>query len=328
MGTAPQYVVSQGECTTIHTGGMLPKGADAVVMVEHTQSVGSEDIEVYRSVGNRENVLSTGEEVGKGDEILPARKRLRPADIGSLMALGIMRIQVSCRPRVGIISSGDEVVSPDQTPEPGQVRDVNAYTLDAIVQEAGGIPKRYGIIPDDDVILENKARLALSENDIVVITAGSSASVRDLTSTVINRLGIPGVIVHGVNVRPGKPTILAVCQNKAVVGLPGNPVSAYVIAKLFVLPAIRQFLGVSIEDSALRIKAKLTVNLPSQAGREEWIPVRLKKVEISKQEVILADPIYAKSNFITNLVRADGFVRLHSDATGISANEEVEVYPI
>ncbi len=322
MGGVPGFSLAAAQCALIHTGGMLPEGADAVVMVEHTQSARPGEVEVLRAVAAGENVLKVGEDVLPGDEVIPAGVRIRPAEIGGLMALGMIKTQVSRRPRVGIISSGDEVVSPEKTLGPGQVRDVNAYTLSSLVDAAGGQPVRYGIVSDQEKVMREVGSKALAECDVVVITAGSSASTRDLTSQVVNSLGKPGVLVHGVNVRPGKPTILAVCNNKAVIGLPGNPVSALVIAWLFVIPVVEALLGLAYRQPCPSASARLTLNLSSQAGREDWIPVRL----IPGAGGYQADPVFGKSNLIFSLARADGLVRIPADATGLEAGEQVEVY--
>lgn len=321
MGSVPQFSIESANCALIHTGGMMPHGSDAVVMLENTQRVSSGEIELLRSVAVGENVLKIGEDIGLGDEVIPAGKRLRPADIGGLVALGITNVSVAKPPVVGILSTGDEIVPPDTEIKAGQVRDINSYTLSTLVQESGGVGHRYGIIPDDPILLRSQAQRALEESDLVVITAGSSASARDLTSQVINQLAPPGVLVHGVNVRPGKPTILAVCDGKAVIGLPGNPVSALVIAGLFVIPVIESLLGLQIIPPKPIIQARLTINLPSQAGREDWIPVHL----IQNGEGYRAEPIFGKSNLIFTLARADGLLCIPSDATGLSAGEIVDV---
>jgi molybdopterin molybdotransferase len=321
MGGAPDITLSTGVCALIHTGGMLPEGGDAVVMVEYTQSVHQEEVEILRAVAVGENVIKVGEDVSEGQEVIPAGTRLRPAEIGGLMALGIPEVTVARRPRVGIISSGDEVVSPEMDLAPGQVRDVNSYTLSALVQSAGGVPVMYGIVPDQRRAMRTIAEQARQENDLVVITAGSSASARDLTAEVIGALGAPGVLVHGVNVRPGKPTILAVCDGKAMIGLPGNPVSALVIASLFVVPVIEGLLGLRRERPRPAVAARLSLNLASQTGREEWVAVRLQREAAG----YLAEPIFGKSNLIFTLARADGLVRIPPDATGLSMGENVEV---
>lgn len=321
MGAEAGIRLEARQCALIHTGGMLPEGADAVVMIEYTQSVRSGEVEILRPVAYDENVLKIGEDVKEGQQVIEAGVRIRPAEIGGLMALGITRIPVARKPAVGIISSGDELVAPDTMPGPAQVRDVNAYTLGALVSEAGGVGVNYGIQPDRAEALRSAAAQALLECDIIVITAGSSASTRDLTADVISMLGSPGVLVHGVSVRPGKPTILAVCAGKAVIGLPGNPVSALVIASLFVKPVIERLLGLPAGRPRPSLAARLTLNLSSQAGREDWIPVRL----LDTQEGYQADPVFGKSNLIFTLARADGLVRIPAAANGLAAGELVEV---
>lgn len=321
MGRAAALELSPGQCALIHTGGMVPPGADAVVMVEHTQSTHSGQVEILRAVALNENLIQIGEDVSKGQEVIPTGKRLRPADLGGLMALGFTQVTVARRPRVGILSSGDEVIPPSQTPAPGQVRDVNAYTLQALVTEAGGEGILYGIVPDSLEKMVSAVSQAKSECDLVVVTAGSSASTRDLTSVVINGMGKPGVLVHGVNIRPGKPTILGVCDQIAMVGLPGNPVSAMVITGLFVVPALQKMLGETNPRLKAKVPARLMTNLSSQAGREEWVPVRLQKGE----DELHALPIFGKSNLIFNLSMADGLVRIPADATGLPAGSMVDI---
>jgi molybdopterin molybdotransferase len=228
---------------------------------------------------------------------------------------------------VGLISSGDEVIPPDQTPQPGQVRDINSYSLAALVTQSGGVPVFYGIIGDSFETLQTTAARALTECDLVVITAGSSASTRDMTADVIATLGAPGVLVHGINTRPGKPTILGVCGGKAVIGLPGNPVSALVNGYLFVAPVIEKLLGIPAGRPKASVRAKLTVNLASQAGREDWQPVRLIQGAGGEDGVgWLAQPVFGKSNLIFSLAAADGLVRVPPAATGLGAGEIVEVF--
>ena len=321
MGVPAAVELRRGQCALIHTGGMLPAGADAVVMVEHTQSVRQGEVEILRSLAEADNVIKVGEDVLEGQEVLPSGVRLRPAEIGGLLALGLTQVVVARRPRIGIISSGDELVSPHVQPALGQVRDINAYTLSALVEQTGGFPVRFGIQPDRADELLAVARQAVEQCDVVVITAGSSASTRDLTAQVIDALGEPGVLVHGVNVRPGKPTILAICAGKVVIGLPGNPVSALVIASLFVTPVLEAMLGLKRTLPPAGIQAVLALNLASQAGREDWIPVRL----VATPQGFLAEPVFGKSNLIFTLARADGLIRIPADANGLPAGARVEV---
>ncbi|MBN1371557.1 MAG: molybdopterin molybdenumtransferase MoeA [Anaerolineaceae bacterium] len=321
MGAQPGFDVRLGQAALIHTGGMLPEGADAVVMLEYTQAARPGEVEVLRAAAPGENLLHPGEDVQVGQEVLSAGWRLRPAEIGGMLALGIGTVQVARRPRVAILSSGDEVVPPEVTPMPGQVRDINSYSLAALVERSGGEAVLYGIVPDRAEVLEERMRAALAECDVVVITAGSSASTRDLTAAVIGRMGAPGVLVHGVNVKPGKPTILGVCAGKPVIGLPGNPVSALVIAGLFVAPVVERLLGLPEGRPKACVPARLAVNLPSQAGREDFIPVRL----VAGEDGYRAEPIFYKSNLIFTLAQADGLVHIPADANGLEVGTEVWV---
>jgi len=321
MGSAPQLGVELGHAALVHTGGMIPGGADAVVMIEDTRAANGTEIQVLKAVASGQNVIREGEDVAAGQIVIPAGVRLRPQEIGGLMALGIVRVQVRLRPAVALLSTGDEVVTPDQEPAAGQVRDVNSYSLAALVEQAGGRPIRYGIIPDSAAELEAVSRRAHAESDLVVIAAGSSVSVRDLSAGVIQTLGTPGILVHGVALRPGKPTILAVCDRVPVIGLPGNPVSALVVAGLFLLPALRKLLGLRGPEWASVRQARLTSIVKSASGREDYLPVRL---EVSPQG-LLAAPVHGGSNMIFTLVRADGLIRIPPEATALEAGSPVEV---
>jgi molybdopterin molybdotransferase len=321
MGNPSAMTVGEGQAILIHTGGMIPTGADAVVMLENCQLNNGSDLEVFRPVSVNENVILVGEDVSTGDLVIPAGRVIRSVEIGGLMSFGITRIQVNKKPKVGILSSGDEVIPPEQKPSIGQVRDINTSTMSAVVIEAGGQPVPYPLIADKEEALTQSVIQAYNECDMVLITAGSSASTRDLTSIVISKLGKPGILAHGVNVKPGKPTILAVCNGKPVIGLPGNPVSALVIADIFVRPAIHKLLMVSDPQFKPSVQARLTSNIVSSAGREDWVPVVLRKTNRENE----AEPIYFKSNLIFNLVRANALVHIPADVTGVQAGEIVQV---
>jgi molybdopterin molybdotransferase len=334
MGDAPALDIDSGQCALIHTGGMLPAGADAVVMLEYTQGIAASDlrpegsrkneIEIFRSVADGENVIKIGEDVSQGQVVMTKGTIIRPAGIGGLLALGITSVRAARQVKVGILSTGDEVIDPGESPRPGQVRDINSYTLSALIEKSGGVAVRYGIISDQLEALKDAAAKALSECDAVIVTAGSSASTRDMTADIIRSLGKPGVLVHGINTRPGKPTILGVCNGKAVIGLPGNPVSALVNGYLFVVPLIEKLMG-TIPRPRATVQARLTVNLSSQAGREDWWPVKLI---VNRQSSIVkydAEPIFGKSNLIFTLANADGLLRIAPDATGLSAGEIVKI---
>ena len=323
MGKPATKSIAKGQACLIHTGGMLPPGADAVVMVENTQYSNPKEIEVYKAVPPGENVILAGEDVKKGNIVLSKGSLIRATEIGALMALGITQIEVYKTPQVGIISTGDEVIEPSKLPNLGEVRDINSYTLSAIVEKLGGIPSRYNIVKDNKQDLLNSLSNATRENDLVIVTAGSSASVRDLTAETINELGQPGVLVHGINIRPGKPTILGVVDGKPIIGLPGNPVSAFVIAHMLlgkIMPVLR---GENRKEAYQKVKAILTINISSMAGREDWVPVKLLDKEYHSKRMV--EPIFYKSNLIFSLLDAYGFARIEPNVTGLDANSEVEV---
>jgi molybdopterin molybdotransferase len=345
MGAIPKFSITSGTCALIHTGGMLPEGADAVIILEQTQLVnthsrsddpdfsrvkesGYQEVEIYKAVSSGENIIQVGEDIARNEIVIEAGTRLRSAEIGGCMALGVTKVQVISIPKVGILSCGDEVIPPENLTSPGKVRDINSYTMASLVHQFGGEPILYGIIPDDYQELRKTAAAALMDCDMVLITAGSSASSRDTTSQVISSLGKPGILVHGINIRPGKPTILAVCNGKPVMGLPGNPVSAVVIAQLFLLPVLECLMDVASAQIIPTILARLEVNLSSQAGREDWIPVRVTRLSESGDNLIStykAEPIFAKSNLIFSLVKANGLLRIPSTVVGFPAGELVEV---
>jgi molybdopterin molybdotransferase len=321
MGAEPQFTLKPGEAALIHTGGMLPEGADAVVILELSQKTSTNDLEVYKLVAVGENVIFKGEDVKPGQTVLTAGRRIRPAEIGGLLALGKMQVKVAARPRIALLSSGDEVIPPHQTPQLGQVRDVNSGMLAALIESEGGIAVTYPILPDNWEQISSVIRQAYQENDAVVISAGSSASTRDMTAEAIRLLGEPGVLVHGINIRPGKPTILAYCAGKPVIGLPGNPVSAMVIAHFFVRPVVRWMQGGSQHMATPTLKARLELNYASQSGRDEWIPVMLENTDSG----LIARPVFFKSNLIFQLAGADGLVYIQRDANGLEAGSEVDV---
>lgn len=322
MGTIPQIPVAESQCLLIHTGGMLPQGADAVVMLEDTQSLSTGEIEVYKPVSPGENLIEVGEDIRKGEPVIQGGTRLRSAEIGGLMALGITVIKVVEPPLIGLISSGDEVIPPAENPSLGQVRDINSYTLGSLIQELGARTHPYGIIPDSRDEQREVMVRALKECDHLIVTAGSSASTRDLTAEIMNELGDPGVIVHGLQIKPGKPTILGLANNQIMIGLPGNPVSALVIALVMIKPILDRLLGLENPRPQPVVEAELTVNIASQAGREDWIPVRLIKDSTKSWQ---AEPVFGRSNLIFVLTRADGLIRIPPSSTGLESGAIVPV---
>lgn len=335
MGARAEFTLEPGQAALVHTGGHVPAGADAVVMLEHTHAVGQPltapaqpeqarwtpfAIEVYRPVAAGENCIQIGEDVRAGETILTAGHTLRPQDIGGLLAVGITEVRVARPPRVGIVSQGDEVVPPDQEPGPGQVRDINSYTLAGFVRQAGGVALTYPIAPDRQEALDAAVRRAYDDADVVVVTAGSSISYRDLTANAINKLGPPGVLVHGVAIRPGKPTILALCNGKPVFGLPGNPVSCINIFRRFVTPTIRLLLGAADEPACI-VQARLARNIPAASGRADFVRVRVEQ----RDGETWATPVFGKSNLIYTLVRSNGVVEVPLNSNGLTAGTVVPV---
>ena len=321
MGQAANLKLKPGECALVHTGGMIPDGSDAVVMMEYTRRASFQVVEILHPVLPGEHVIQPGEDVRRGQVIFRIGHVLRPQDLGGLLALGITHVTVARPPQVGILSQGDEVVPPEQKPGLGQVRDVNSYTLAALTRRAGGYPVLLGIAPDRVETMIAMARHGWETCDLLVISAGSSVSYRDMTAEVINALGQPGVLVHGISIRPGKPTILAVCDGKPVFGLPGNPVSAIVIFELFVSRTIHEMMG-AITPSRCAVRARLVEDVPSVSGREDYVQVRLEQ----RGEEWWAIPIPVKTMLIYSLIHADGFVRVPAESTGLAAGEWVTVF--
>jgi molybdopterin molybdotransferase len=327
MGEAAGIELGVGEAALVHTGGMIPATADAVVQVELTQKMDGaatgfpHEIEVFRGMAVGQNVLQVGEDVQQGAEILPAGHLLRPQDLGGLLALGIVEVEVASRPRVGILATGDEVIPPEKSAGPGEIRDINSYTVAGQVQQAGGVPVLGGIVSDDLEALRTAARETLAENDMLVMSAGSSVSVRDMTVDVLDELGEPGVLLHGVATRPGKPTIVGVVNNKPVIGLPGNPVSAMIQFDMFGTPAVYRLQGVHERPRRGSVWARLSQNLASETGREDYVPARLE----DRDDGLVAIPVFGKSNLIYTLVNADGLIKIPLNRGGVPAGEWVEV---
>jgi molybdopterin molybdotransferase len=316
MGQAPDGAVEPGAAMTIPTGGLLPHGADAVVMVEHTTEPMPGHVELMRRVAPGDGVLHPGEEAHPGDVLAPVGRPLRAADLGLLAAAGVTEIAAHARPRVAIVSTGDEVV-PDTTRAlaPGQVRDACAPALAGLVRDAGGEPVLRGIVPDDAAALEHVLGTAVAEDDMVVVSAGSSVGARDLTAAVAARLG--KVVCHGLAIKPGKPTLLADCGGVPLVGLPGNPRSALVVFRLVGIPLVRVVAGITAPPPAPTTRARLARDVPSAAGR-------LDVVQASVRDGV-ATPIFGSSALLGPMTRADGWFSVPEADTGLAAGVEVEV---
>lgn len=321
MGEAPNDDIDAGETLLIHTGGMLPANADAVVMLEYTQSISETEIEVLRAAAPGENVIQAGEDVAEGALVLPRLHRLRPQDIGGLLAVGITEVNALSPPRLGILSCGDELAPPEAKLSPGMVRDINAYILSALAEQLGAVPLRLGIASDRLDDYRRRAEAGFAACDILLLSAGSSVSARDYTRDVINGLGEPGVLQHGLATKPGKPTIIALCQGKPVIGLPGNPVSALLVARQLLPHLIARYLGQTPQAPGT-LRARLSQRVASVTGREDWVALKLSQ---SDDEMALAEPIFGKSNLIFTLVDADGLLRVPLNTGGYDAGSMVDV---
>jgi molybdopterin molybdotransferase len=318
MGRAADVAVGPGTAVAMPTGGVIPEGADAVVMVEHTGETMPGTIEVVRPVAPGDGLVRADEDARAGADLLPAGRPLRAQDLGLLAAAGVTAVDVHRRPRVAIVSTGDEVVPPaTQHLGTGQVRDATAPALAALVRDAGGEPDPRGIVPDDHDALAAVLRAAVSTCDVVVVSAGSSVGARDETAAVVAELGEPGIWAHGIALRPGKPTLLADCGGVPVIGLPGNPRSALVVFRLVGMPVVRLVGGITRPPPEPAVRARLERSVPSAAGRLDVVQVTVRDG--------VATPLFGASALLTILTEADGYVLVADDATGLPAGSEVVV---
>jgi molybdopterin molybdotransferase len=305
--------VMNGGCVYIPTGGVLPAGADAVVMVEHTEETG-DTVLVKRPVSHGENVLLHDDDFRRGAVVLPVGRRLSPQDAGVLAACGRSTVTVSRKPVVGVISTGNELVPVTATPGPGQVRDANASMLAAYLREYGCIPRLYGIVADEQKAFESVISRALPECDVLLLSGGSSKDDRDMTAASIAGRG--EVLVHGIAIAPGKPTIIGSIDGKPVFGLPGHPASAFVVLIAIVCPLLDRMLGQK-KPFLRTTRATLGNSIPSQKGREEYVRVRL--------EDGTAYPVFGKAGLLNTLVASDGLVRIPSGWEGMETGCDVDV---
>jgi putative molybdopterin biosynthesis protein len=318
-GDKARVEVHRGECVAIATGAPMPRGANAVVMVEYTHR---EDgtVQVYRPVAPGENIMAAGADIMRGETVLRAGVRITPRETGVLAALGLGSVPVYRRPRVAIISTGDEVVEPGRPLEYGKIYDVNAPALAHAVAENGGEPVLLGIVRDDPEALLDKLREMMGY-DVIIASGGTSAGVGDLSYRVIDRLGEPGILVHGVAIKPGKPTIIGVARGKPIFGLPGYPTSALVVFDVFVAPLLREMAGL-VEVERRTLRARAAMRLHSAGGRYEYMPVNLVT---GGDGAYRAYPVPTGSGAITTLAEADGYIEVDQDTEMISQGEEVEV---
>jgi molybdopterin molybdotransferase len=323
MGQVPSKDVGPGQAMKISTGGMLPEGADGVVMVEHVHVLDEDTIEVSRTISPLENVILPDDDFKKGSPILEKGAVLRPQDIGVMAGIGLPEVSVYRRPRVAIISTGDEVVPIDQRPGLGQVRDINSYTLSAFCWQSGAEPVALGLCKDKFEELRARVDKGLREADTVWISGGSSVGSRDMTLKVLESFQDMELLVHGISISPGKPTIIARIGAKAAFGLPGHTASAMVVAEVFLDPFLSRLSGKGDFTGPLNrgVEAELSRNIESASGREDYIRVKL----MEKEGKIIAEPIFGKSGLISTLVEADGLVRVERNTEGLYKGERVRV---
>ncbi len=324
MGKEAAQPLGGGEAIRISTGGMMPPEGDAVVMVEYTDETDAGLVEIHRSVSPWQNVIQIGDDIKKGELVFQRGRRLRAHDLGALTGVGISAVPVYRRPRIGLISTGDEIVDADTDPMPGQVRNINQHSLAGLIENCGGELRDWGVIRDDKDQLIRAIGEALEWSDLVLLSGGSSMGAKDIALDAILSFPDSEFIFHGISVSPGKPTIFAKACGKPIVGLPGYPVSALVIFDLFAAPLIRRLGG---EDEAVvtefskTLRATLKTNIASQVGREDYVRVILER----DSERWLATPLPSKSGAIFTLVKADGMIRIDLNQDGLEQGEEVEV---
>lgn len=317
MGKEADFVLENGFCAPIPTGGQLPKGADAVQMVEYCEDYGDGTTGILKPVAPGNHVILKGDDVYPGKTVLSMGRKLNSQDIGALAALGITCVPVKKKLKVAILSTGDELVDPEKTPKPGQVRNVNSHLVSSVVAMAGAIPVNYGILPDQEEILDAAVKKASAECDIVLISGGSSVGAKDATCRIIMSQG--DILFHGIAMKPGKPTIFGKIGKIPVIGLPGHPVAAFFITHLFVRPLMAQLTGQILRD--FKVTAYLSESVEANHGRAQYNGVFLEHGESG----LIAHPIRGKSGLITTLAGSDGYFCIARDCEGLPAGAAVEV---
>ncbi|MFL0246644.1 molybdopterin molybdotransferase MoeA [Candidatus Clostridium stratigraminis] len=323
MGKAPESVlVNAGECSYIPTGGMLPEGSDSVVMLEYCDRLDDKTILINKPSAPGENVVQIGEDMSMNDIVIKDGQRLRPYEIGVLAAQGINKVNIYKKPKIAIISTGDEIVSIETDPKLGEIRDINTYMLCSLIIKDGGIPISYGVVKDEFLLLKSNVDKALKECDVVLISGGSSVGIKDHTLKVIDSYDNGGVLVHGMAIKPGKPTIVGKAYEKIVFGLPGHPLAASVVYKILVKGYINKLMKLKEEEYG--ITAEMNINYHKAMGREEYLPVSLEK----ENDKIIAYPVFGRSGIITAFSRAYGYIRIDKDVEGLYKGDKVMVYKL
>lgn len=321
MGVDTNLSVSTGKAVYVPTGAMIPNGADGVVMIEYVELLDSHTIAVHRPVAPGDGMVLKGEDLKKDSLILKKGRRLKPQDIGALTAVGIKHIKVLEKPRVAILSTGDEIVSPDEEVSFGKIRDINTYTLSAMAEQMGCEVTFKAVVKDDYHLLIKTLEPLIEQNHIVIISGGSSVGTKDVTAKVIDDLGEPGIFVHGVAVKPGKPTIIGKAGNTALFGLPGHPVSAMIVFKIFVEYLIHDIMKYKIDKNII-LQALADTNIHSSPGKETYQMVVIEK----SGEDYIAKAVHGKSGAISLMTRAQGYIKIDTNKEGVKKGERVDVY--
>ena len=318
MGEGAEFALNPEECVAVPTGGAVPKGADSVVMVEYTEDYGDGTIGISKSAAPGQNMIFRGDDVFPGKVVLEQGRVLSSQDIGALAAIGRVQVPVAKNLKIGVISTGDELVPPEQTPGPGQVRDVNSPMLEAMLTAFGAEVINYGIVIDDEALLSEKVHKAVAECDAVLLSGGSSVGVKDAACRIIESMG--KLLMHGIAIKPGKPTILGKAGSKPLVGLPGHPVAAYFITKIFILPLLCRLTG--RKQESYTTTARVTESISANHGRAQVHCCRLE----SRDGALWASPIRGKSGLITTLAGADGYFIIDRDCEGLPQGAQVQVF--
>lgn len=320
MGNETKIQLQPGQAAVIPTGGMVPTGADGIVMLEYTEQYASDMVMVLKRIAPGENLVRQGDDLQVGQVIVKKGQKLAPQHIGALAACGCSMVLVKKRLEVTLLSTGDELVDIHEPLQYGQIRDVNSYTLGAMLEEIGCVVHAKGIIKDNFAEFLLALQSGVQTCQMVVISGGSSVGARDYTEKAINALGEPGVLIHGIAIKPGKPTIFGMVGDVPVFGLPGHPVAAMTVCEHVVKVAVRSLVGQELEDT-FSVSACLARNLPSVPGRDDFINVRLSKQEGE----IIATPILGKSGLISTMTQSHGMVHILEGQSGLYNGEMVEV---
>lgn len=326
IGKKTELKLKKGQAAAIPTGGMIPQKADAVLMIEDTEKIEENLIESFKALAAGENIVQKAEDIARGELLFKKGHKIMARDIGALAGLGITEFKVFKKAKISVISTGDELIPAEADTKAGQIRDINSYSITSYLNKIGGDAKKVGIVKDEFDSLKEALKKELDQ-DLVLISGGSSVGIKDMTIELLNSLGEPGVLLHGLSIKPGKPTILAIIEGTIVIGLPGHPASAWTVNNIFAAEIVRVLNGekkpadIGSENQKFLIKAQLSRNLVSDKGREEYIPVKI----IKENEKLFAKPLLAKSSLITNLAYGDALLKIARNQEGIDKGEIVEL---